>query len=91
MRYAHRFFFSDPGGIRTHGPQLRRLLLYPTELPDPLKIFVRVYSTNMILQLEVVEQFERNLTIQKKETSSLNLCRGSRIRTCDPLLPKQVR
>jgi hypothetical protein len=25
---------SDPGGIRTHDPQLRRLLLYPTELPD---------------------------------------------------------
>ncbi len=26
----------DPGGIRTHDPQLRRLLLYPAELPDPL-------------------------------------------------------
>jgi hypothetical protein len=25
---------GDPGGIRTHDPQLRRLLLYPTELPD---------------------------------------------------------
>ena len=24
----------DPGGIRTHDPQLRRLLLYPAELPD---------------------------------------------------------
>ncbi len=24
----------DPGGIRTHDPQLRRLLLYPTELLD---------------------------------------------------------
>ncbi len=24
----------DPGGIRTHDPQLRRLLLYPTELRD---------------------------------------------------------
>ncbi len=28
--------FCDPGGIRTHDPQLRRLLLYPTELPDPI-------------------------------------------------------
>ena len=27
--------FCDPGGIRTHDPQLRRLLLYPTELLDP--------------------------------------------------------
>ena len=25
----------DPGGIRTHDPQLRRLLLYPAELLDP--------------------------------------------------------
>ena len=25
---------GDPGGIRTHDPQLRRLLLYPAELPD---------------------------------------------------------
>ena len=25
---------SDPSGIRTHDPQLRRLLLYPAELPD---------------------------------------------------------
>ena len=28
------FDFRDPGGIRTHDPQLRRLLLYPAELPD---------------------------------------------------------
>ena len=27
-------FFRDPGGIRTHDPQLRRLLLYPAELRD---------------------------------------------------------
>ena len=26
------FLFSDSGGIRTHDPQLRRLLLYPAEL-----------------------------------------------------------
>ena len=25
---------GDPGGIRTHDPQLRRLLLYPAELLD---------------------------------------------------------
>ncbi len=27
-------FLCDPGGIRTHDPQLRRLLLYPAELRD---------------------------------------------------------
>ena len=26
--------FSDPAGIRTRDPQLRRLLLYPAELPN---------------------------------------------------------
>ncbi len=30
-----RTFYCDPGGIRTHDPQLRRLLLYPAELRDP--------------------------------------------------------
>ncbi len=29
-----RFLFSDSVGIRTQDPQLRRLLLYPTELPN---------------------------------------------------------
>jgi hypothetical protein len=29
-----RTLVCDPGGIRTHDPQLRRLLLYPAELPD---------------------------------------------------------
>ena len=27
-------FICDPVGIRTQDPQLRRLLLYPAELPD---------------------------------------------------------
>ena len=27
-------FFCDPDWIRTNDPQLRRLMLYPTELPD---------------------------------------------------------
>ncbi len=26
--------FCDPDWIRTNDPQLRRLMLYPTELPD---------------------------------------------------------
>ena len=31
-RVLCELFFRDPGGIRTHDPQLRRLLLYPAEL-----------------------------------------------------------
>ncbi len=46
-------FKSDQDGIRTHDPQLRRLLLYPAELPDPLsfnkalqnKLFLRNPAT----------------------------------------------
>ena len=33
---------SDSGAIRTHDPQLRRLLLYPAELPShalPVKVY----------------------------------------------------
>ena len=37
-RHANLLFFiverCDPVGIRTRDPQLRRLLLYPAELPD---------------------------------------------------------
>ena len=33
--------FSDSVGIRTQDPQLRRLLLYPTELPNPYPVFNR--------------------------------------------------
>jgi hypothetical protein len=43
FRWFHSFYpdfqfvFSDPGGIRTHDPQLRRLLLYPAELRGQFK------------------------------------------------------
>ncbi len=35
MIYGSLNFTGDPGAIRTRDPQLRRLLLYPTELRDP--------------------------------------------------------
>ncbi len=31
---SRHFYLCDPVGIRTRDPQLRRLLLYPAELPD---------------------------------------------------------
>ena len=50
--YLQPFLFGivtvsrDPVGIRTQDPQLRRLLLYPAELPDhPLQDFVRSKTT----------------------------------------------
>ena len=35
--------FRDPDRIRTCDPQLRRLLLYPAELPDQT-LFLQTYS-----------------------------------------------
>ena len=32
--------FCDPVGIRTRDPQLRRLLLYPAELPDQFRFII---------------------------------------------------
>ena len=37
------FFLCDPGGIRTHDPQLRRLLLYPAELRDHQHTIINVW------------------------------------------------
>ena len=39
---------GDPGGIRTHDPQLRRLLLYPAELPDHSVLYSQ-HESNMYL------------------------------------------
>ena len=36
---------SDPVGIRTRDPQLRRLLLYPAELPDPSRYATRMCTS----------------------------------------------
>lgn len=38
--------FCDPGGVRTHDPQIRNLLLYPTELPDLLSAAKVMYFYN---------------------------------------------
>ena len=43
-------FFSDSGAIRTHDPQLRRLLLYPAELPN-LRIFLTLQRYMLFLYL----------------------------------------
>ncbi len=41
-RINHRLF-CDSGGIRTHDPQLRRLLLYPAELRNHVFQNAKVY------------------------------------------------
>ena len=39
----------DSGGIRTRDPQLRRLLLYPTELPNPCASTARKKRAKVLL------------------------------------------
>ena len=76
------FFHGDPGGIRTPDPRLRRPLLYPTELLNHIN-------------LERAMGIEPTTSAWKAEVLPLNYTRANgrsgRIRTCDTLLPRQVR
>ena len=51
---------SDSGGIRTRDPQLRRLLLYPTELPNLTRHFPGRYTkkrAKVLLFFEITKFF----------------------------------
>ena len=55
MRFAS---FRDSVGIRTQDPQLRRLLLYPTELPNRAKSGCKgkyLYVKNQIYLLRAMD------------------------------------
>ncbi len=46
----HSRVFCDPDWIRTNGPQLRRLLLYPAELRDHTQINKNLnWNANLLL------------------------------------------
>ena len=54
---------GDRAGIRTQDPQLRRLLLYPTELPDRPCMhlpywLLRCKGSNFILNMQIVLKFK---------------------------------
>ena len=56
-------FPRDPGGIRTHDPQLRRLLLYPAELRDPTTLPIGACKSTLffaIIQLADKETLRRD-------------------------------
>ena len=50
--YPIRPMFSTPYRIRTCGPQLRRLLLYPTELREHIFLILCKY-TNFVLNFQI--------------------------------------
>ena len=52
------FQMRDPVGIRTQDPQLRRLLLYPTELPDH-----QFAAANIGIIFEFTKYFPKNFII----------------------------
>lgn len=47
MTSVARLNLGDPDRIRTYDPQLRRLLLCPTELPDPLSLGLQKYKNQL--------------------------------------------
>ena len=74
---------GDPGGIRTPDPRLRRPLLYPTELLNHLERAMGIEPTTSAWKAEVLPlNYTRNIKFSSG--------RSGRIRTCDPLFPRQV-
>ena len=71
-----------PGGDRTPDPQLRRLMLYPTELRADLKTSGDLAGPKKKLTLFTCVNFA---------SFSNTYGRSTRIRTLDPLVPNQVR
>jgi hypothetical protein len=54
----------DPDWIRTNGPQLRRLLLYPAELRDQfLSNSLKIWNANLILFFQFCWTFLNTLFI----------------------------
>ena len=72
-----------PEGIRTPDPRLRRPLLYPTELLNHLERAMGIEPTTSAWKAEVLPlNYTRNIKFSSG--------RSGRIRTCDPLFPRQV-
>ena len=97
---------GDPGGIRTPDPRLRRPLLYPTELLDHMlqhdicsthisPSYLYYISFYPHKKMERVKGIEPSRPAWKAGALPLSYTRirgrSSRIRTCDPLVPSQVR
>ena len=64
------FCFRDPVGIRTQDPQLRRLLLYPAELPDH-----RFAAAKVRLFFEVWAGFAKKIAKKRLKPHVLAECR----------------
>jgi hypothetical protein len=63
MRYAVGFLSGAPGANRTHDPQLRRLLLYPTELRARC-IRLLKKASNFVLRLKKILNVAQRLRLQ---------------------------
>jgi hypothetical protein len=82
---------GQSGGDRTPDPQLRRLLLYPTELRTDQKTSEKPTrcAIQNAPQTGSCEALDANGLCEA--TKHLKLGRSTRIRTLDPLVPNQVR
>ena len=81
---------STPGRIRTCDLRIRSPLLYPAELRAHgiLRGFRRAGEGN---RTPIISLEGWGSTIELHPHFVSRTCRGERIRTSDPLLPKQVR
>ena len=71
--HSFSFFLCDSVGIRTQDPQLRRLLLYPTELPNPIeecKDSTFFYFFKDLAINSMMNTMEKPITIKSKAMAS---------------------
>ena len=58
-------YVGDSGGIRTRDPQLRRLLLYPTELPNHAWLDIK-RAAKVLLFIGLQKKSAKKFVIQQK-------------------------
>ena len=94
LHHTHHIYFSnEPGGIRTLDLRLRRPLLYPAELwthiSHPCVSHMKAGDGNRT-HVSSLEGWCSTIELHPHTKNIHKINRGDRIRTCDPLLPKQV-
>ena len=93
--------FSDLRGIQTHNLLIRSQMLYSVELGGQWKVGDSrgIQTHNLLIRSQMLYSVELGSHWSSYDASQRSLsgdsfllsCRGTRIRTWDPLLPKQVR
>ena len=82
---------TEPEGIRTPDPRLRRPLLYPAELRTHLLTFTKLANGKRVMGIEPTYPAWKAGVLPLNYTRRYSVeSRGDRIRTCDLLVPNQA-